>query len=75
MEVPSSIFKDDLAALDRALLRDPEWKRETAEILRLQRRLRRLVGPKAWGTYLTLEAATNRRMARGLEFALGESKG
>ena len=73
MKVPSSIHKDDLVALDRALLRDPEWKQETAEILRLQRRLRRLVGPEAWQVYLLLEAATNRRMARGLEVALGES--
>lgn len=67
--------KDALAELDQALLRDRAWKRETGEVRRLQGELRQAISPEAWQVYLLLEAAANRRLARGLEVAVKGFKG
>jgi len=72
--VTSAQPEDALTAVDRRLLRDPVWREETREILRLQEKLKRLTGPEAWQVYLELEEAVNRRLSRGLEVALRRAR-
>jgi hypothetical protein len=60
-----------LQVLDQLAMQDRQYRRETARILRLQRDLRGLVGGEAWRVYLELEEATNRRLARVVELAVG----
>jgi len=51
------------AVLGEVADHDVEYRTASRQIVRLQRRLRKLVGENAWQTYLALETAVNDRDA------------
>jgi hypothetical protein len=62
------VANDELlgAAVDRVLLQDPQLRALSRLILQAQKALQARLSPEQWACYLSVEEATNERLAEAL---------